>query len=445
MIQWDKLLALILIMTIIAAAAALLVPVIVEEIDLGIDLRGGVYVLLEAQPPADSGDAPDGARSGWWQRMTGWFDGLFGGDRTDHGSGTISDADMAGTIAVLSNRIDGFGLAEPIIQREGERRIRIELATDPNDPDQSQRAILETIGKTAQLEFKDSTGKTVLTGANLKSAQAVYDTDSFGRSVPVVSLEFDSEGTAAFAELTRTHIGVIVPIYLDGEEISAPKVNQAITDGKAIITGIGTIDDAANLANLLRSGALPLELVQLEVRTVGPLLGSDSLMRSLQAGLVGLALVVLFIIGFYRLPGLMASFALLAYVVLLLGTMVAMGAVLTLPGIAGIILTIGMAVDANVIIFERMKEELYSGKSPRAGVISGFRKALSTILDGNITTLIVAAILFRFGTGPVRGFALTLSIGIIISMISALLITRVMMTYLASMEHQHPALQANLF
>jgi protein-export SecD/SecF family membrane protein len=436
MIQWTKLLALILVITVIAAAAALSVPVIIEEINLGLDLRGGVYVLLEAQPPVGGDDTEpgdeDGQPRGFLQRIKDAFDGLFGGAGGYQGGGRITDEDIAGTIAVLRNRVDGFGFAEPIIQREGERRIRIELATDPNDPDQNQRAILEMIGKTALLEFRNSKDETVLTGANLRNAQATYQTDDFGRSQPVVSIEFDREGTQIFADLTRTHVGQPVPIVLDGEVISAPQVQVAITDGKAIITGIGNIDEAAQLASLLRSGSLPLELVQLEVRTVGPLLGRDSLERSLRAGIIGLGLIVLFMIGFYRMPGLLASFALLSYLVILLGTMVAMGAVLTLPGIAGIILTIGMAVDANVIIFERIKEELYNNKTPRASVISGFRKALSTIMDANITTLIVAATLFRFGSGPVRGFALTLSIGVIVSMITALLITRVMIVNLVN-------------
>ena len=427
MIQWTKLLALILVITVIAAAAALSVPVILEEINLGLDLRGGVYVLLEAQIPEGTTGDEEGQSRGFFQRIRDTFDGLFSGSGGYQGGGRISDEDMAGTIAVLRNRVDAFGFAEPIIQREGERRIRVELATDPNDPEQNQRAILEMIGTTALLEFRNSADETVLTGNNLRSAQANYRSDEMGRTSAVVEIEFDREGTQIFAELTRTHQGQVVPIVLDGEVISAPTVQATIPDGKAIITGVGTIDEAAQLASLLRSGSLPLELTQLEVRTVGPTLGQDSLDRSLRAGLIGLALIVLFMIGFYRMPGLLASFSLLAYLVILLGTMVAMGAVLTLPGIAGIILTIGMAVDANVIIFERVKEELYNNKTPRASVISGFRKALSTIMDANVTTLIVAAILFRFGTGPVRGFALTLSIGVIVSMITALLITRVMM------------------
>ncbi|HBI55208.1 MAG TPA: hypothetical protein DDY38_00025, partial [Firmicutes bacterium] len=195
-----------------------------------IDLRGGVYVLLEAQTAEDGGEQTPGDGEavaqeplGWWQKVTAWFDGLFGGKEGQEAGGISAD-DMAATVAVLRNRVDSFGLTEPIIQREGERRIRIELATDPTKPEQSQREILETIGKTALLEFKDASGKTVLTGANLTVAQAVYQTDEFGRQVPMVSLEFDSKGAQIFAELTASHIGQQVPIYLDGEVISAPQV-----------------------------------------------------------------------------------------------------------------------------------------------------------------------------------------------------------------------------
>lgn len=427
MIQWTKLLTTILVMTVILAVAALSVPAIIDKINLGIDLRGGVYVLLEAQPREGGAGAgePEEEPAGWWQRVRDWFDGFFG--RRSEGGGAISAEDMEATIAVLNKRVNNLGLTEPIIQREGERRIRIELASDPNNPDQNERSILELIGKTALLEFRNSEGKTVLTGANLKNAQAAYQPDELGRNAPVVALEFDKEGAEIFAELTASHLGKAIPIYLDGEQISAPQVRNIITDGKAVITGVGTIQEAAELAGLLRSGALPLELRQLEVRSVGPTLGTDSLTRSLWAGLIGMGLVMLFMIGFYRLPGLVASFAMVAYVVMVLGAMVGLNAVLTLPGIAGFILTIGMAVDANVIIFERMKEELMLGKTPRASVISGFHKSFSSIFDSNITTLIAAGILFRFGTGPVRGFAVTLSIGIIVSMFTALVVTRIML------------------
>ncbi|HOC05793.1 MAG TPA: protein translocase subunit SecD [Bacillota bacterium] len=432
MIQWTKLLTLILIITTIFTAVALSLPVIVRDINLGIDLQGGVYVLLEAQVPeggeqeTEAEETSQEENKNLWQKITAWFDGLFGGKEEEE-TREISNEDMIATIAVLRNRVDSFGLSEPVIQREGERRIRIELATDPNNPEQGQQAILETIGKTALLEFKDSSGKTVLTGANLTEAQAVYQADEFGRQVPMVSLVFDSAGAKIFSELTASHLGQQIPIYLDGEVISAPMVQTVISDGKAVITGIESIEEASRLANLLRSGALPLELAQLEVRTVGPTLGSDSLTTSLWAGLLGLVLVMVFMIFYYRLPGLIASLALLAYGVILLDLMVVLKAVLTLPGIAGIILTLGMAVDANVIIFERLKEELRNGKTPRAATLAAFDKALSSIMDGNITTLIVAAILYALGTGPIRGFAVTLSLGILCSMFTALIITKAMM------------------
>ena len=434
MIQWTRLLALVLVIVMIAAATSLALPVILRDINLGLDLRGGVYVLLEAQPreTAPGEELGEEPVPSWWQRLQRRFDSLFGGGGQNIGDGGISDADINATIEILRNRVDQFGFAEPIIQREGDRRIRVELAADPTKPTQDQRAILELIGKTALLEFKSPSGETLLTGANLIAARAIFQTNEWGRQEPVVAIEFDGEGARIFADMTRTYQGQVIPIVLDGREISRPRVNQVITGGNAVITGMGSLEEAANTASLLRSGALPLELTQLEVRTVGPLLGMDSLQRSLRAGILGLILVVVFMIGFYRLPGLLASFALAAYIVIVLGVMVAMGAVLTLPGIAGLILTIGMAVDANVIIFERVKEEMYSGKTIRASVVTGFGKALSTILDSNITTLIVAGVLFRFGTGPVRGFALTLAIGVIVSMITALVITRMMIYNLAN-------------
>lgn len=432
MIQWNKFLALVLAITVIAAAAAVAIPLIIRDINLGLDLQGGVYVLLEAQVPeeGETGEETpeeEPEKPSLWQRFTRRIDSLFG----SFGGGEL-DQGINDTIEVLRNRVDQFGFTEPIIQREGERRIRIELATDPGATETDQRAIMEMIGRTAQLEFKDSFGETALTGANLRTARADFRPDEQGRTVPVVILEFDREGTRIFGDLTSSHIGQQVPIMLDGEVISSPMVNTAITDGTALIYGMRSIDEAANLASLLRSGALPLELKQLEVRTVGPLLGQDSLQRSLRAGLLGCAFLLLFMIAFYRTSGLMASFALVSYLIILLGVLVAMGAVLTLPGIAGIILTIGMAVDANIIIFERFKEEYANGKTFRASIVTGFKKALSTIVDANLTTLIVAIILFRFGTGPVRGFALTLGIGVIVSMISALVITRILMLNLIS-------------
>ncbi len=387
MVRWKNIIALIVLLVVVAGSSYFAVPFFQEEINLGLDLQGGVYVLLQAKPT----------------------------DRAE-----VTEEAIRGTIEVLRNRIDELGVLEPIIQREGDDRIRIEVADATQDPE----SVLALIGQTALLEFKNSEGETVITGANLENASAIYDPQT-GR--PAVQIQLDSEGARLFAQLTRTHQNRQVPIVLDGSVISSPVSTGEITGGRAIITGVGSIEDAARLAGLLRSGALPLELERLEVRSVGPQLGRQSLTRSLYAGGFGLVLVIIFMIFFYRLPGIIATVALNIYLLLVLATMVGLNAVLTLPGIAGLILTIGMAVDANVIIFERIKEEIRNGKTLRSGVESGFKRALTTIFDSNITTLIVGFILFAFGTGPVRGFALTLVIGVIISIITAVFITRFML------------------
>ncbi|SHJ72607.1 preprotein translocase subunit SecD [Anaerobranca californiensis DSM 14826] len=394
MVRWKNIIALMVILAVVATVTYFAIPFIQQETRLGLDLQGGVYVLLQAKAT----------------------------DRAE-----VTDEAIRGTIEVLRNRIDELGVLEPIIQREGENRIRIEVADAQQDPE----TVLTLIGKTALLEFWDEEGKPVITGANLVNARALFSPEN---GQPVVAIELDKEGAAVFAELTArlAGTGVPIPIVLDGQVISAPVVRAGtvITDGKAIIEGIGTIDDAARLAGLLRSGALPLELEQLEVRAVGPTLGKQSLIKSLYAGAFGLLLVVLFMVVFYRLPGIIASIALNIYLLIVLTTLIAFKAVLTLPGIAGLILTIGMAVDANIIIFERIKEEIRNGKTLRSGMESGFRRALTTILDSNVTTLIVGIILFAYGTGPVRGFAVTLVIGVLVSIFTAVVITKYLLKLL---------------
>ena len=374
-------------LAVVSTAVYFAIPLIQREVKLGLDLQGGVSVLLEATAT----------------------------EKTE-----VTDEAIRGTIEVLRNRIDDLGVLEPVIQREGENRIRVEVADATQDPE----TVLALIGKTALLEFLDVEGETALTGANLTDARASYDHNNR----PVVSIELDREGSRIFADLTRSvsGTGIPLPIVLDGQVISSPLVDQGvvITDGKALISNIGSIEDAARLAGLLRSGALPLELERLEVRSVGPELGSQSLLRSLYAGGLGLLLVVAFMIIFYKVPGIVASVSLTIYLLLVMSTLVGLNAVLTLPGIAGLILTIGMAVDANVIIFERIKEEIRNGKTLRSGVDSGFKRAITSILDSNITTLIVGFVLFSFGSGPVRGFALTLIIGVVISIITAVIVTR---------------------
>ena len=379
----NRLLVLVVVVALLLAGSGLAVNHAVNNMNLGLDLRGGVYVLYQAVETDDTG--------------------ANGTDRIDR------------AITIIRNRIDGLGVAEPVIQREGDDRIRIELAGI-----EDQRAAREVIGRTAMLTFMGPSGETILTGGDLRNAGVTYDE----RNRPAVSLEFNAEGTRKFAEATEQFLGQIIAIQLDDEVISAPNVQSIIADGNAIITGSMDLEEASNLALMLRSGALPVELVELETRAVGPTLGRDSLDRSVKAGLAGLALILLFMIAYYRLFGVVASVSLITYLALLFALLSAINATLTLFGIAGLILSVGMAVDANVIIFERIKEELQTGRTMRTSIEAGFDRAFSAILDANVTTLIAAAVLFQFATGPVRGFAVTLSIGILASMITAIFLTR---------------------
>ncbi len=356
-----------------------------EAIKLGLDLRGGVSVLLEANPKP--------------------------GEK-------INDEKMSGAENVIRGRIDQLGVSEPVIVRQGNTRILVEL---PGVED-SQKA-LEIIGKTASLQFISPENEVILTGDNVKDAKAVYGE----QSQPMVSLKLDSNGGKKFAKATEKYLEKPIVIMLDEQVISAPTVKNVITSGEAVITNMQTIENAAELAALIRAGALPVDLEQRQATTVGPTLGADSLNKSLKAGMVGAALVLLYMLFYYRLPGLIAGFSLLVYIMLVLTIFAAIGATLTLPGIAGFILSVGMAVDANVLIFERMKEELKVGKTLRASVESGFHRALTTIIDSNITTVIAAVVLLYFGTGPIKGFAVTLIIGIGVSMFTAVTVTRVLL------------------
>jgi preprotein translocase subunit SecD len=298
-----------------------------------------------------------------------------------------------------------------------------------DDPEEAEKLI----GKTALLEFKDENGETLLTGAYLKNAKASFD--RFGR--PNVILEFDEEGAKLFEQATLKNVGKVLAITLDGQEISAPVVQEPIPSGEASIVGQFTVEEAQRLALLLRSGALPVEVKILENRSVGPTLGRDSINRSLKAGIVGLSLILLFMVIFYKLFGLVADLALLICLLLVMGGLAILNATLTLPGIAGIILTIGMAVDANILIFERIKEELKLDKTFRASIEAGFSKAFRTIFDANVTTLIAAIALLYFGSGPIRGFAVTLSIGIAASMFTAIVVTKLILELLGQRLHKN--------
>ena len=377
-----------------------------DAIKYGLDLRGGVYVVLEAKP-----------REGV----------------------VVSDEMLSRAVATIRNRVDALGVSEPVIARQGENRIRVELP----DITDSQSAV-EMIGKTAQLRFLGPDGEEVLTGDNVRNAEAVYQTEPSGFKEPVVSLELDSEGAKSFADVTGAIMEIedvpgyqperSISIVLDEEVISAPEVQAHITDGKAVINGMPSIEAAAELATLIKAGALPVDMEAVEIRTVGPTLGANSLERSVRAGFIGIMLVMVFMALYYRLPGLVASLSLIIYIMIVLLVLVSINAALTLPGIAGLLLSIGMAVDANVIIFERLKEELRNGKSLRPAIDAGFKRAFRTILDSNVTTLIAAAVLFYLGAGPIQGFAVTLTIGILTSMFTAIVITRMLLKLVVGMN-----------
>ncbi len=420
-----------------------------DGLNLGLDLRGGAHIVLQAK------DTPENP---------------------------LRDDSIDRLLAVLRNRIDQYGVAEPIIQKSGSDRIIVDLpgVADP-------AAALELIGRTAQMDFReviDSTGRNLpvepvrrnydsdiqfvnaqerwreevaklstasadliarskntpnsivapseepgtfyllgevlLSGKDLVNAEV--NPDSLGRMG--VSLEFNSEGARLFEEATARLIGKQLAIVLDNVVISAPVVQDRISGGRAQITGRFTNDEAARLAIMLKAGALPVAVEIAENRSVGPSLGADSIKQGLEAGLFGAGMVLVFMILFYQFRGLAADLALAVTILLIFAGLIAFNATLTLPGIAGIILTLGMAVDGNVLIYERVREERNLGKTPMAALDAGFRKALVTILDSNITTLIAALVLFYFGSGSVRGFGVTLSVGLIASVFSNIVVTR---------------------
>ena len=353
------------------------------------------------------------------------------------------------SIEIVRRRIDELGTKEPVIQSQGLNRIVVQLPGLQNP-----EYVKVLLGKTAKMSFHlvDSsarasdakrgmlgakykiaygemgepyviTRKAVVGGENLVDAQP-----SFQEGQAVVSFKFNSLGGKKFGEATRDNVGERLAIVLDNEVISAPVIQTAIMGGSGVITGNFTVKSANDLALLLRSGALPAPLEVLEERTVGAGLGADSIKAGVIASVIGLVFVVLFMLGAYGLFGVFTNIAVFTNLILMLGILSAMGATLTLPGIAGIILTIGMAVDANVLIFERMREEVKHGRSPRDAAEAGFTEAWATIVDSNLTTLVAALVLFYFGTGPVRGFAVTLAIGIATSMFTSVTVTRLIIT-----------------
>ncbi len=334
------------------------------------------------------------------------------------GEDTPSSEDMADTIYKLQQRVTNYS-TEASVYQEGANRINIEIpgVSDAN-------AVLEELGKPGSLSFQLSDGTEILTGNDVASAEAGTQKDSLGNSEYVVSLSFTDAGKTAFGEATSEHVGEQIMIVYDGEIISAPVVREAITDGKCVISGSFDNESASELASYIRIGSLSLELEEIRSNVVGAQLGEKAVSTSLIAGAIGLAIVMIFMIFVYHLPGVIAALALVFYTAIELVALNAFDMTLTLAGIAGVILSIGMAVDANVIIYARIREEISAGKSVKSAIDIGFKKALTAIIDGNITTLIAAVVLNFMATGSVKGFAQTLALGIVVSMITACLISR---------------------
>ncbi|GFE59035.1 protein translocase subunit SecD [Geobacter sp. AOG1] len=377
------------------------------------------------------------------------------------------DKSVQQALETIRNRIDQFGVSEPVIQQEGINHIVVQLP-GIKDP---KRAI-ELIGRTARLEFKlvdeninaatatpgtipeddellvekktdPTTGavteiplvvkrKSMITGDLLTDAQVRIDSQF---NQPYVAIEFNSTGARLFDQVTAANVGKRFAIVLDNSIYSAPVIRERISGGSAQISGSFSEKEAADLAIVLRAGSLPAPVKIIQNVTVGPSLGQDSIHKGLIAGLVGVVLVICFMAFYYKLAGLIADLGMVLNIIYLMGALAALGATLTLPGIAAIVLLVGMSVDSNVIIFERIREELRLGKTPAAGLDAGYDKAFLTIMDSHVTTLITAAVLFQFGTGPVKGFAVSLSLGIIINLFTSLLATRVVFDFFLSRMH----------
>ena len=329
-----------------------------------------------------------------------------------------SAEDMSDTIYKLQKRVDSYS-TEASVYQVGDDRITVEI---PGVQDANE--ILEDLGNPGSLEFQMPDGTVFMTGDMVEDAQGATATDRYGNKQYIVSLKLTDEGAKIFGEVTSENIGKNLPIVYDGETISYPQVQSAITGGEAQITGMSSFEEADNLATQIRIGSLSLQLSELESSVVGAQLGSQAISSSLKAGAIGLAIVMVFMIVMYAVPGVAASLALAIYTTLVIATLYLFDITLTLPGIAGIILGIGMAVDANVIVFARIREEIATGKSVQTSMKIGFQKAMSAILDGNITTLIASVVLMALGSGTVKGFAYTLMIGIILSLFTAMVVTR---------------------
>ena len=360
-----------------------------KAITKGLDLQGGVSVLMEIQDE------------------------------------DVTKEDLEKTRQLIDLRVNKLGVAETSVTVEGDRRVRVEIPGEYDSKD-----LVDSLSKTGNLTFKDEDGNEVLSGSDVEEAGTMLDSTS---NAPVVTLKLTDEGTKKFAEATENNLNKKIYIYMDDEEISAPTVDSVITGGNAIIKGSSSIDEAKNLAGLINAGALPVTVKAIQIENVGAQLGAEALPNAVKAGLIGIAIIFLFMILYYRIPGVIACIALTLYVCLTLLVFVEADVALTLPGIAAFLLTVGMAVDANVLIFERVREELKNGMSVKSAVEKGFSNALSSIVDSNITTIIAALVLYFMGTGSVKGFAVTLMIGIAVSMFTAIVVTKTLMKWAVNM------------
>jgi preprotein translocase subunit SecD len=415
-------------LAILAVAVISIIVIVNMPLTLGLDLQGGTRLVLEAYETSTT---------------------------------KVTDDSVAGVVAVIRNRIDALGVTEPTIQRKGRSQIIVELP-GIKDPDRA----IKIIGDTAQLEFveaewspgdekalspkrieefygkgarldkvKEYRGtevvserpiilkRSALTGAELKGAWPGID--SYGN--PVVDIEFTGKGSQMFADVTTRSVGKPLAILLDKKIISAPNVREPISGGRAQISGNFTIEEVQDLVVKLKAGALPVPVRAIENRVIGPTLGRDSIDKSKFAGMIGVIFIIFFMVSYYRYPGFLADIALVIYCLINIAILSLLRTTLTLPGIAGFLLTIGMAVDTNIIIFERLKEELNTGKTLALAIETSFKRAFSAIFDSHVTTLIAAATLFWLGTGTIKGFAVTLSVGIVASLFTALTITHMML------------------
>ncbi len=358
----------------------------VESIQQGLDLTGGITIVYEAADP------------------------------------TVEDLEtkIQGAMDIFRNRLDEKGFNEAVISTQGTDKIRIEVPINDSTENTDPASLVDFISTPAVIEFRDPDNNVVLEGEHIESAKPMMDENGNY----MVSFELDEQGTADFATATTEFKGQSIGIYLDDAMISNPRVDEAILAGRGMISGDFTVEQAQDLAMQIESGAIPLDLNVIEQRTVSATLGDDALKNSIMAGLIGFLILLIFMVAVYRIPGLMADIALVGYTSIVLFLVAWFGIQLTLPGIAGIILGIGMAVDANVVIFERIKEEYRGGRTIRSATKSGFGKASKAIIDSNITTIIAAVVLAIFGTGSIKGFAYTLLISIVVSMFTALVLSQ---------------------